>query len=236
MEYLPRMKNAVLSLCRCLLVEVGVRGKSFWIKGISSCIKQVFKAPVALMAPTGIAASNKNGMTLHRFLGLPVQHGSVPPYAPLLDECLNQTYNLLKDVKLFILDEISMVSNLMLAYIHRRLCEIFGKKNRLMVGVNNVYLGDLLQLAPVKNGPCFKNLQKSELQLLRTVGSFNLWKEVQFEEFFINVRQEHDEKFGNILKDISVENVILCFYNSLRFYNILSIINTHAFRSHMRVS
>ena len=182
----------------------GGTGKSYWIKGVSSYIKQVFNAPVALMAPTGIAASNINGMTVHRLLHLPVQHGSVPPYAQLSDETLNQTNNLLKDVKLFILDEISMVSNLMLHYIHRRLCEIFGKQTHLMGGVNIVFLGDLLQLAPVKNGPCFTNLMKNEMQLLRTVGSMNLWSGVEFEEFLTNVRQENDKTFGTLLKDIRV--------------------------------
>ena len=112
----------------------------------------------ALMAPTGIAASNINGMTLHRLLHLPVQHGAVPAYSPLSDENIHQVRSILKDVKLFILDEISMVSNLMLTYIHKRLAEIFGQHDRLLGGQNMVFLGDLLQLAPVKNGPCFSAL------------------------------------------------------------------------------
>ena len=185
----------------------GGTGKSFLIKGLTSYIQQVFNSPVALMAPTGIAASNINGMTVHRLLHLPVQHGTVPPYAPLSDESLHQTYNLLKDVKLFILDEVSMVSNLMFAYIHRRLCEVFGNPNKVMGGVNMVYMGDLLQLAPVKNGPCFKNLSKQESHLLNSVGSINLWKDVQYDELVKNVRQSTDERFGRILKGIRVGNL-----------------------------
>ncbi|KAI5697069.1 hypothetical protein M8J76_007496 [Diaphorina citri] len=73
----------------------------------------------------------------------------------------------LKDVVLFITDEISMVSNLTLMYINLRLCEIFntvaeengwfGKKHLLMVG-------DLLQLPPVHEESPFVKLGAHRLQ------------------------------------------------------------------------
>jgi len=61
----------------------------------------------------------------------------------------------LKDVILFIIDKISMISNLTLIYIHLRLSEIFdtndcdgwfSKKHILL-------FGDLLQLPPVYKDP-----------------------------------------------------------------------------------
>ena len=62
------------------------------------------------------------------------------------------------NVTLVIIDEVSMVSNVTLLYIHLRLTEIFqtqevedgwfGKRNML-------FLGDLLQLPPVFEGPVY---------------------------------------------------------------------------------
>ena len=181
---------------------VGGTGKSYLIKGLSSYVKQVFGSDVALMAPTGIAAANINGMTLHRLLQLPVQHGAVPSYVPLDDESLQKIHHLFKDVKLFILDEISMVSNLMIVYIHRRLCEIFSEPCSVLGGRNVIVFGDLLQLSPVKNGPCFSDLGKQEKDILKGMSFVNLWKAVQYEELLENVRQSHDNRFSKILQDV----------------------------------
>lgn len=56
----------------------GVRGtgKSFLIKTIKTYINIVVKKNVAITAPTGILAYNIEGMTIHRLLQLPVEHGN----------------------------------------------------------------------------------------------------------------------------------------------------------------
>ncbi|XP_036140477.1 uncharacterized protein LOC118644866 [Monomorium pharaonis] len=56
-------------------------------------------------APTGIAAFNINGLTIHRLLQLPVEHGSTPKYKQLADHVLKVLRADLKDVILFIIDE-----------------------------------------------------------------------------------------------------------------------------------
>jgi len=43
---------------------------------------------VAVAAPTGIAAFNINGLTIHRLLMLPVEHEKTPQYQPLSDDVL----------------------------------------------------------------------------------------------------------------------------------------------------
>ena len=131
-----------------------------------------------------------------------MQHGAVPSYVPLDDESLQKIHHLFKDVKLFILDEISMVSNLMIVYIHRRLCEIFSEPCSVLGGRNVVVFWDLLQLSPVKNGPCFSDLGKQEKDILKGMSFLNLWKAVQYEELLENVRQSHDNRFSEILQDV----------------------------------
>jgi len=77
------------------------------------------------MAPTGIAAFNIDGLTVHRLLQLPVEHSQTPKYKQLVDHVLKILRADLKDVILFIIDEVSMIFNLILMYIHLRLSEIF---------------------------------------------------------------------------------------------------------------
>lgn len=79
-----------------------------------------------MTAPTGIKAYNIRGLTLHRLLQLPVEHGGIANYKELSPAGFKQIRQTLKDVDLIIIDEISMVSNVMLMYIHLRLTEIFN--------------------------------------------------------------------------------------------------------------
>ena len=130
----------------------GGTGKSFLIKTIREWVLSATDKGVAVVAPTGIAAVNINGMTIHRPLMLPVEHGKTPKYRPLSNDALKITRDVMRIVILVIIDEILMVSNVTLLYIHLRLTEIFqteevedgwfGKRNML-------FLGDLLQLPPV---------------------------------------------------------------------------------------
>ena len=61
----------------------------------------------------------------------------------------------LRDAKLIIVDEISMVSSLNLAYMHLRLKELFGGDD--WFGYRNVmFVGEILQLQPVSGNPVFE--------------------------------------------------------------------------------
>lgn len=77
------------------------------------------------MAPTRVAAINFNGITMHTSLQIPVVHfGSKLPI--LNDQTNSSLRNKLCKVKLIFFDEISMVSNDLLYYVHLQLVEMFG--------------------------------------------------------------------------------------------------------------
>ena len=129
---------------RLFVSGCGSTGKSFLIKTIREWVLNGTNKGVAILAHTGIAAVNINGMTIHRPLMLPVEHGKTPKYRLLSDDALKIARDVMRNVTLVIIDEISMVSNVTLLYIHLRLIEIFqtqevedgwfGKRNMLFLG------------------------------------------------------------------------------------------------------
>ena len=110
------------------------------------------------MAPTGVAAVvNINGTTIHTSLGIPVgRYGKNLPR--LNDEKRSALRNNLCELRALIIDEISLVSNLQLLYIHLRLVEIFGcSENRFpFAGITVIAVGDFYQLpsSTTKNCLC----------------------------------------------------------------------------------
>ena len=57
--------------------------------------------------------------------------------------------NHLSDLKVIIIDKISMVSSELLSYVHLHLNEIFGSVNNdPFAGITVIVVGDLLQLPP----------------------------------------------------------------------------------------
>jgi len=120
-------------------------------KQLSGCL------PVVVTAPTGLAAFNVGGTTLHRVLSLPVEHGKPSDYRRLRAEELTTIRATMKGLQLLIVDEISMVSSLTLLFVHLRLTEIMTN-NQLFGGISTVFFGDFLQLLPVKgNQPFYRS-------------------------------------------------------------------------------
>ena len=94
--------------------------------------------PLVVAAPTGLAASNIGGTTLHRMLSLPVEHGKPSDYRCLQSEQLTTIRATMRGLQLLIIDEISMVSSLTLLFIHLRLTEIMTS-NQLFGGISTVF-------------------------------------------------------------------------------------------------
>ena len=82
--------------------------KSFLIKTIRKWVLTATDKGVAVLKPTGIVAVNVSSMTIHRPLMLPVEHGKTPKCRPLFDDTLKITQDVMRNVTLIIIDEISM--------------------------------------------------------------------------------------------------------------------------------
>ncbi|CAK1598246.1 unnamed protein product [Parnassius mnemosyne] len=183
----------------------GGTGKSFLIHVIKRWVKEKLNQETIVTAPTGIAAFNIDDLTVHRVFQLPVEHGSTPKYTQLSDIALKMLRDQLKDVSLIIIDEISMISNVTLLYIHLRLVSIFNV-DEWFGGRHIIVFGDLLQLPPVHEDPTYKILAFSDVEKL--VGSLsysNLWTDLfNYEELTINMRQKADKSYAELLSRMRI--------------------------------
>ena len=110
-----------------------------------------------LTAPTGVAAFNINGMTLHSAFLLGT--GKYTGFQPLSHDRLNTLRSKLSKLTLVIIDEVSMVGANMLLQIHKRLQQIKGVSNDVTFGgVSILAVGDLYQLPPVAQAPLFSTV------------------------------------------------------------------------------
>lgn len=122
-------------------------GKTTVLREISSNCRRNNKN-VVVLAPTGVAAKNAGGVTIHSFLHLPLG-----PYIPGMR--IHKLYALKEDevtlvnrIDLMIIDEVSMVRCDLLDEIDDVLRH-YRKNNRPFGGIQIVMFGDLYQLMPV---------------------------------------------------------------------------------------
>eukprot|EP00731_Ephydatia_muelleri_P023421 Em0015g1004a len=195
------------------LSGVGGTGKSFLIHTFKAKIAQLWTdmgaLTCALCAPTGLAAYNINGVTVHRLFQLPVEHeGKTSTYWPLPKESVKVMRNGFRHLKLIIIDEVSMLSSLNLACIHLRLEELFGG-DQWFGGINILFVGDILQLPPVHGSPVFQSISNKLIATrLGCLTSVNIWHLcVEYDELIINQRQKEDVEFGLLLNDVRTDSL-----------------------------
>ena len=107
---------------------------------------------VLVVAPTGKAAYNVSGNTVQSAFRVPVSQGIVLD-TPSSDK-LNTLRTQLGQLKLVIIDEVSMVGFRMFNLIHKRLQDIKGC-SKDFGGVSVICFGDLFQLKPVYDAYLF---------------------------------------------------------------------------------
>ena len=96
-----------------------------------------------------------------------------------------------------------MVSSLNLAYIHLRMEEIFGGCD-WFGSMNVVFVGDLLQLPPVKGSHVFEAINSKMIQSkLGCMTSINIRRDtIVYDELMINERQKNDKTYSELLNKI----------------------------------
>jgi hypothetical protein len=116
-------------------------------------LKKETKKQMAVVAPTGVAAINAGGTTMHSFFQLPFN-----PFIPtvegrknLIDKMKMQgnRRKVIQELELLVIDEISMVRADVLDAIDTILRHVRYRNNEPFGGVQLIFIGDMFQLSPV---------------------------------------------------------------------------------------
>jgi len=152
------------------------------------------KVRAILLAPTGKAAYNIQGKTIHNTFNIPANQ-NLKNYKSLDSSRLNTLRAELAALKVIFLDEVSMVGSSMFnLQINKRLQDIMGNKLDFG-GVSIAAVGDLFQLQPVFDRYVFDSLETPYGPL-----ACNLWnKHFRMFELQEIMRQKESKTFAQIL-------------------------------------
>ena len=145
-EISPEMQSAITAVSN---------GKSIFITGRAGTGKstlltylqeEILRDNYVVVAPTGVAAINVGGSTIHKFFGflpdITFQHIESAEYHP-------RNQKIMKNLKTLIIDEISMVRADLLDCVEKALRKFGPKPNKPFGGVQVIFVGDLFQLTPI---------------------------------------------------------------------------------------
>ena len=140
----------------CLLTGMAGTGKTTLIKEF------IATAPtrVSITAPTGVAALNAGGMTLHRFCGMMLGpeagQGNEEYFAQLRRDprrSILAGFNRVLHCETLIIDEISMLPGRQFEFVEFLFRRLRGR-DEPFGGVQVIAVGDFLQLPPVRTDDC----------------------------------------------------------------------------------
>ena len=193
-------------------------GKSHTIHVLEQTVERILRkagdeinCPYILKtAPTGVAAANISGTTLHSALSF--SFGS--NYESLGDKKRDIKRNELKNLKFLIVDEISMIDSDMLYKLHIRLGEIKMKPHELFGGVAIFLFGDLLQLRPVRSNYIFEKPKNHKFTF--TFLNDSIWRKFMPVILRTNHRQGENKVYAEVLNRIRIGNILRSDLQTLR--------------------
>lgn len=126
-------------------------GKSTFLRYICEHTKKKY----VVLAPTGVAAMNVGGVTLHSFFQIPTR--PIPPDDSEYSiskirkklKFNKEKIKLIRSVELIIIDEISMVRSDIIDFVDRVLRSYSDNKKEPFGGKQMLFVGDIFQLEPV---------------------------------------------------------------------------------------
>ena len=188
-----------------LMVHGGAgAGKSHTINALAEWVQYTlqtsgddFNCPYVIKtAFTGAAASLIEGMTLHSAFGFDFGN----KHYSLSDKIRDARRNILKNLKLIIIDEISMVKADMLYQLDLRMQEIKEKIGVPFGGISIFCFGDILQLQPVCGKFIFDRPSNPSFHLTFELES--RWERFAILNLEINHRQGKDKEYADILNRV----------------------------------
>lgn len=168
---------------------------------------------MVVLAPTGVAAINAKGQTIHSFFQLPFTP-FLPEYKKEKGQIKKDKINIFRTIDLLVIDEISMVRADLLDAIDDRLREYRKQKYSPFGGVQCLFIGDLQQLPPVVRDEDWALMQKHY-----STPFFFSSKALQ-ESSYVTIElkkiyRQADEKFISILNEVRNNHLSMESLNEL---------------------
>ena len=166
-------------------------------------LKDEMPKRMVVVAPTGVAAINANGVTIHSFFQLPIGiqlPGEIQKEKSRFYIMGKEKKNIIRTLDLLIIDEISMVRCDLLDAIDAVLRK-YKDRNKPFGGVQLLMIGDLQQLAPVAQDKEW-SLLKDHYTTPYFFGSHAL-EQIQYVTIELkHIYRQSDEHFINLLANI----------------------------------
>jgi len=152
---------------------------------------------LVIAAPTGVAALNVGGQTIHSLFRLPI--------GVIADHDIEQSGDLrklLNTIDTLVIDEVSMVNADLLDAIDRSLRQARQRQHEAFGGVQVVLFGDPYQLAPVPGDADERAFFEDQY---RSMWFFDakVWDETDLRIFELNtIHRQHEEEFKAMLNAV----------------------------------
>ncbi len=171
-------------------------GKSTLLSYLTANTDKTF----AVCAPTGVAALNVSGVTIHSLFTFPL---GVLGEVDVGRHLSRRTREVLRAIDMLVIDEISMVSSDLMDAIDRALRVARSKRKIPFGGAQIVMFGDPYQLAPVApHDPQERKYIEDNYQSLWFFDA-HVWREAGIERFELSqIFRQSDERFKEILNAI----------------------------------
>lgn len=196
-----RFRAAALGGDNCFLTGAGGTGKSTQLRSF------IAESPrrVSVTAPTGVAALNVGGMTIHRFTGMligPAAGQSNEDYFAQLERDPRRSilagFNRVRRCEVLVIDEISMLPGRQFEFVEFLFRRLRGR-DEPFGGCQVIATGDFLQLPPVRT---------SETARYDWAFQSPAWAAANFRTFLLEkVRRQDEAAFVNALADFRVGRV-----------------------------
>lgn len=167
-----------------------------------------------VLAPTGIAALNIGGQTIHRFFRFRV--GTTPEN--VTQKLLHrEVRKIIRNLEVVIIDEVSMLRADLLDCIDKVLRKYGRDPNQPFGGIRMIFFGDLYQLPPVVKSNERDIFQKGSLYETEYFFDAHVMQEIKLLQIELTrVFRQKDQTFVNFLNKIRENNVT---QNELESFN-----------------
>jgi hypothetical protein len=189
----------------CFLTGAGGTGKSTQLRAFIADLADGHQRRVSVTAPTGVAALNVGGMTIHRFCGMligPAPGQSNEDYFAQLQRDPRRSilagFNRVRRCEVLVIDEISMLPGRQFEFVEFLFRRLRGR-DVPFGGCQVIATGDFLQLPPVR---------KSETERYDWAFQSPAWATAGFRTFVLeHVRRQDEPGFVRALADFRIGRV-----------------------------